>query len=507
MLEREEVIQMCGRGDQVPGTAAEALRMAAAALDYLNSPAAGELDAPGHGQVLVAMSELRAKFTAAHLAFLRRFDAANAHDADGYATSSAWLFAMAKMSKTDARATVWQMRRFRARPHLAHALSAGVISESWAAEIMKWTKHLPAELRGATDKILVDAAAAGASLDDLAAVAAYAVEQWRSQHPDPDDDGGFDDRYVQVGTTFGGAGVIRGDLTPECATAVQTVLEALGKRGGPEDFRSEGQRFHDALQLGCELLIRAKMVPDRAGADTQVITHIPLSRLRAMPGGSAIEQAWINAGLGEPGYLTGKDAEAVACDALTVPVVTGHADMTIIEQIIELALTAADHGATGGDGSQRAKSKPLSPQAWAALRYAIARLAVDFLSGPNGLAAQLRTSLLQAPYNTPSLPLDIGFSENIPAHIRRAVTLRDKHCAWPHCGRPAAWCDVHHIVHKEDGGETSVRNCLLLCGFHHDVCIHRWNWQIVLHPDGTTSAYGPDGQILHSHSPPSARAA
>jgi hypothetical protein len=55
---------------------------------------------------------------------------------------------------------------------------------------------------------------------------------------------------VQVGTTFGGAGVIRGDLSPECAAAVQVVLEAHGKRQGPEDHRSEGQRFHDALQLG-----------------------------------------------------------------------------------------------------------------------------------------------------------------------------------------------------------------------------------------------------------------
>ena len=33
----------------------------------------------------------------------------------------------------------------------------------------------------------------------------------------------------------------------------------------------------------------------------------------------------------------------------------------------------------------------------------------------------LRTKLLDPPYNTPSLPLDIGYSENIPAHIRRAI--------------------------------------------------------------------------------------
>ena len=492
---------MCATADQVPGSAADALQMAGAGLDFLNSPAADDLQTAAVGEVLTSLSDLQSRLTAAQAAFLRRFDAADGHDDDGYATSSAWLAAKAKMSRKGARAAVWQMRRFAARRHLHEALAAAVISESWAAEIMKWTKDLPTGLRGQTDQILVDAAVAGASLDDLATIAAYAVAQWQSQHPDPDEDDGFDDRYVAVGTTFGGAGIIRGNLTAECAAAVQAVLEALGKNQGREDHRSEGQRFHDALQLGCELLLRAKLVPDRAGADTQVNVHIPLYWLRQMDGGSVIEQAWINAGIGEPGYLTGKDAEAAACDALTVPVVTGHADMQVIDQIIEIVLAAChDHG------PERVKSKPLSPAAWAALRYAIARLAVDFVSGPNGLAAALRTGLLQAPFNTPSLPLDIGYSESIPAHIRRAVTLRDKRCAWPHCGRAACYCDVHHIVHKEDGGKTSVSSCILLCQFHHDVCIHRWNWQIVLHPDGTTSAYGPDGQVLHSHSPPTLRA-
>jgi hypothetical protein len=471
-------------------------------LDYLNSPAAADLHTAAVGEVLTSLTELQGKLTAARAEFLRRFDAADAHDDDGYGTSSAWLAAKTKLARKDARAAVAQMRLFSARPHLKDGLAAGHISDSWAAQIVKWTKQLPAELRGGTDKILVDAAAAGASYEDLAAIAAYAIQQWQSQHPNPDpDEDGFEDRYVAVGTTFGGAGVIRGDLTPECAAAVQAVLESLGKKHGPEDDRTEGQRFHDALQLGCELLIRAKMVPDRAGADTQVITHIPLGQLREMPGGTAIEQAWLNATLGEPGYLMGKDAEAAACDALTVPVVTGHADLHVIDQIIELALAAAD------DGPERVKSKPLSPAAWAALRYAIARLAVEFLSGPSGLASALRTGLLQAPYNTPSLPLDIGYSDNVPAHIRRAVILRDKHCAWPHCRRPAAWCDVHHIIHKEDGGHTSVSSCILLCQFHHDVCIHRWGWEIILHPDGTTTAYGPGGRVLHSHSPPTARAA
>jgi len=51
----------------------------------------------------------------------------------------------------------------------------------------------------------------------------------------------------------------------------------------------------------------------------------------------------------------------------------------------------------------------------------MARLAVDLLSGPSGLAAALRQGLLERPWNTPSLPLDIGYSRTVPGHIRRAV--------------------------------------------------------------------------------------
>jgi Domain of unknown function (DUF222) len=512
---------------------ADALRMVNAGLDYLNGPGAEDLDPAGCGLVLRSLGEIEAKFTAAHAAVLARFDAADAHDCDGYGTSATWLTAMADMTRPDAKTKVWRMRLLRAHPAMAAALADADISTSQALAIAKWTKQLPAELRAETIKILVQAATAGASLDDLRMIAAVALEKWRASRPDGDEDG-FDDRYVQAGTTFQGAGVIRGNLTPECAAAVQAVLEALGKKAGAEDVRTEGQRFHDALQAGCELLIRAKMVPDRAGADTHVAVHIPFPDLRQRPGAPEAEEVWLRGTAGEPGYLTGKDAEAAACDAVAEPVVTGHADMRVVDKIIALALAAAgitldgagpdpaSDGASPDDshhswgsagGSPRAASRARSrarerftPDAMQALRYAIARLAIDFVSGPAGLAGWLRTTLLSPPFNTPSVPLDIGYSDSIPASIRRAVQLRDRGCAWPRCGRPAAWCDVHHLQHKADGGKTSVSECVLLCQFHHDVCIHRHGWRLVLHPDGTTTAYGPDGQVLHSHSPPTLRA-
>jgi Domain of unknown function (DUF222)/HNH endonuclease len=494
---------VCAGDGQAPGSVAEALRAAQASLDYL-IPAASELPAVTCGEALTALGEIQAKFTVAQAALLRRFDALDGHSADGYSTSAAWLAAMSRMSARDAKAAVRQMRTLGRNRPLDEALSRGEISASWTDQILRWIKKLPLQLRDDTgtvlaiEKILVQAAASGASLDDLRTIFARAVLQWEAEHPDPDRDDGFDDRFVQVGTTFGGSGVLRGNLTPECAAAVRAVLEALGKKAGPEDTRTEGQRFHDALQLGCELLMRAKMVPDRAGADTQVIAHMPLSRLREMPGGSRIEDAFIRSRLGEDGYLVGKDAEVAACDATTIPVVTGQVDMTVVDKIVELALSA---------GEKPVKAKEMSPEAWRALRYAIVKLAVDLVSGPAGLAAYLRTQLLEAPWNKPSLPLDVGWSDSIPWYIRKAVLLRDRKCAWPRCGRPAAYCDVHHRHHKKDGGETSVDNCVLVCQFHHDVCIHRWGWELVVHPDGTTSAYGPNGQVIHSHSPPTTRAA
>src|SRR5215471_19147121 len=114
---------MCTDGDQPPGSIAEALRMTRVGLDYLNSPIAAELHAAACGPVLAALGELQAKVTAAHAAFLRRFDAA-AHDADGYGTSAAWLAAMAKLAPRDAKATVWLMRRLGEHLHLADALAA-----------------------------------------------------------------------------------------------------------------------------------------------------------------------------------------------------------------------------------------------------------------------------------------------------------------------------------------------------------------------------------------------
>jgi hypothetical protein len=61
---------------------------------------------------------------------------------------------------------------------------------------------------------------------------------------------------VRLETTFQGAGVMTGDLTPECAAVVAKVLDALAAPAGKDDDRTQEQRYHDARAPRGALLYR-----------------------------------------------------------------------------------------------------------------------------------------------------------------------------------------------------------------------------------------------------------
>ena len=252
---------------------------------------------------------------------------------------------------------------------------------------------------------------------------------------------------MRVETTFAGAGVISGDLTPECAAIVTAVLESLSAPPGAEDTRTREQRYHDALEEAMRRLAASGLLPERAGA----------------------------AGQGVGAYLSGHDALGPA------------------------AAQPAGQAFAGPSGLEQLPG--LSQEA---IQQAIIGKAADLMSGPGGLASFLRTRQLGARLAGPSRPLDIGYATTIPPGIRNAVILRDRKCRWPGgCHQPAAACQVHHIKHLAHGRPTSLDSCVLLCSFHHQVVIHRWGWTLTLNPDGTTTATNPDHtKTLHSHSPP-----
>jgi 5-methylcytosine-specific restriction protein A len=75
-------------------------------------------------------------------------------------------------------------------------------------------------------------------------------------------------------------------------------------------------------------------------------------------------------------------------------------------------------------------------------------------------------------------PLDVGrATRTIPDGLRRAVAARDRGCAHPGCGRPVSWCECHHIIPWECGGETKLSNLVMLCKVHHRQ-IHFTEWSV-----------------------------
>jgi hypothetical protein len=270
---------MCG--EQEPASVAEALSMLDRALDALNAADAGLLPTGLQAQALRVLERAEAKHTAARARVLAAFTAQDGYEDDGQGSARMWLRWQTRVTRAAAAGAVGWMRRLAAHPVMAAALAEGQMSASWARAVCGWSDRLPHQVREDADQILVDAAAGGADLADLAGLAQRMYERSRQHCPDGDDDDGFDGRRLLLDLTFGGAGRLTGDLTPGCSAAVSAVLEALGKPAGPEDLRTVTQRRHDALEEACRRLIAAKMVPGRAGQPTQALVHITLAQLRA----------------------------------------------------------------------------------------------------------------------------------------------------------------------------------------------------------------------------------
>ena len=489
-----------------PACAADAVAMAQAGLAWLAGADAASLPSAVQADCLRALEQAESMHIAARARVLAAFHAGDGCRDDGHGSAKMWLRWQTRITKGAAAGAMAWMRRLAAHPAVADALAAGELSGSWARAVCGWTDLLPAECRADADVILLAAAADGADLPGLAALAEEIRR--RTARPDTDGDDGFTDRGVTLEVTFGQSGRLTGDLTPQCTAALSAVLDALGKKAGPEDLRTVWQRRHDALEEACRRLIASGCVPDRAGQPTKIQVHMTLEQLRgqARPG---TEAAWAAAW---PPAAPGTD-----CDASVVPVVTGHLDHQLLNELTAGLLRgrpgqpgygAAQPGCGGGGpagGADPASGRWL--RAERAVRRLIVARAADLMSGPGGLAAYLRTRLPDDLVASVSLPLDIGaVTDTIPVHLRRAVTVRDRCCRFPGCTQPATACQPHHIIPRAQGGPTSLTNLINLCAFHHLIAIHRWGWGIALNPDGTVTATSPDGRTLHSHSPPATAA-
>lgn len=96
-------------------------------------------------------------------------------------------------------------------------------------------------------------------------------------------------------------------------------------------------------------------------------------------------------------------------------------------------------------------------------------------------------------------------TRTIPGALRRALDARDRGCRFPGCG--SRFCDAHHIQHWADGGETSLKNTVLLCRKHH-TRVHEDGWRVCSDKDGKEVVFfSPKGvPVFEVAEPASARA-
>ncbi|NEM05489.1 HNH endonuclease signature motif containing protein [Geodermatophilus normandii] len=98
------------------------------------------------------------------------------------------------------------------------------------------------------------------------------------------------------------------------------------------------------------------------------------------------------------------------------------------------------------------------------------------------------------------VPLNLGREQRLAdRHLRRATELRDGGCVFAGCSAPTWWCDVHHLVHWIDGGETSLENSALLCERHHTKVHH--GFRVERQPDDRWHTYRPDGTEITTPAP------
>ncbi|KZF00751.1 hypothetical protein A2J04_11005 [Rhodococcus sp. EPR-279] len=112
--------------------------------------------------------------------------------------------------------------------------------------------------------------------------------------------------------------------------------------------------------------------------------------------------------------------------------------------------------------------------------------------GNASLAAALEAAIAADPTLGTSVPRDPLTDRALiyrpDALTTAAVRLRDKHCRFPGCHRPAARCQLDHIVafdhaNPRGGGWTTVNNLQCLCDYHHTVKTAGY-WTATMLPGG-----------------------
>jgi len=383
-------------------------------------------------------------FEARRIALVAEIDTRVSREKLGFPGPAGWLTSTTLLSPSKATKIVALARGMAAFPDIADAVNTGVMSIDHAALILTFAEtppeNLPEEGRDAARKALIKAATGpDARTGRIRAAITRLEDSFGSKKPPAEN---TDRNELFASTTLNGRLVLKGDfdaITGEkLLTALSPLTEPRPAADGTQDQRSPAKRRADAFGHILDQYLASSDRPIEGGERPHLNLHIRLQDLADLRDSA-------------DDITDDENTRAAAeSDDATQPATT-------------------DRGAYRdlfGDGTSVGWLPWMGPLSRNTSRQlacdcVLTAIVMDENGNPLNLARTART---------------------VTAKQRRALTARDHGCAFPGCGKPAAWTEGHHIWHWGDGGPTDMNNLVLLCGFHHRL-MHHSDWEVFIGTD------------------------
>ncbi|OZF13500.1 HNH endonuclease, partial [Rhodococcoides fascians] len=404
-----------------------------------------------------------------------------------------WLSSTTLLTPSKANKIVALARGLKNFPDIAGAVNTGVMSVDHAALILTFAetppKNLPQEGRDIARTAMITAATGpGARTDKIREAITKLEDTYGSDKPPPED---TDRNELFASKTLNGRLVAKMDfdaITGEkLLTALSPLTEPHPAADGTQDDRSPAKRRADAFGHILDRYLASKDRPTEGGEKPHVNLHIRLQDLQSQSSqnNSDITDDETTRAAAESDNTDPADpvdidtGNPIRPDTADEPDPQGEPDRP-----------AADRGAYRdlfGDGTSVGWLPWMGPLSRETSRQLacdciLTAIVMDENGNPLNLARTART---------------------VTAKQKRALTARDHGCAFPGCGKPAAWTEGHHIWHWADGGPTDMDNLVLLCGFHHRL-IHHSDWEVFIAADNhpwfvPPATVDPNRQPRQSH--------
>lgn len=262
-------------------------------------------------EILVLETQVR-RLDAARAARVRAFELRDAAVADGHGSVMAWLQARTNTSRHDAAVVRALGRSCERLPVMAAALAAGDISSAHLQVLAAATHRLDPDRVAADEKSLTDLAREFDPRMFRICVDRWVAVTFPDQH-ERDTQRQYDSRWVRLAETINGMVSISGMLDPNTARPLLLALNALARKAGESDERSQPQRNADALADLARIALNTDQLPVTGGSRPTVTVLVPEETLRDPDEHSAGEHSPATYHDGTP--LTTSQLDQTLCDA------------------------------------------------------------------------------------------------------------------------------------------------------------------------------------------------